>query len=341
MTLNSITIPHTQFRNGSELLTYDKVEYFNTSKYFGKRLRDSIKRAREAKCGRYGFSKNAKKRFKRAANNLSLLSPRRWKHNPYTKRPQTHEVSFITLTIAQDEVLDGRFFMDNLLHPFLKWFSRYATTSNGKGVHNYIWKIELQAKRKTKQLHCHIITNDMVHWEEIRRKWNRLQSAAGCLGGHRNPNGTDIKSFKADRLALYLLKEIAKEEQNPVGLTCPMWGCSEGLEESYFQIELKHYHERKLNKLRRANKLKTKTGDHWTFNWLPAGMQAQTEILTEGELQQFEDRIRIMGGVIERPKPIVIEIVEEVPWFDLMQQKDILLQPETRPPPLQINLFNF
>jgi hypothetical protein len=335
-------IPITQFRSSHELMTYGERVYVTQTGLFNVKKRSSIENARAAKCGKYEFSVNAKKRFKRASNNLSLLCRKAWKHNPYSGRMQPHEATMLTFTVPQSETLDGREAMENLWKPFMKFITRYAKTdkmriaythkgpgsldvkhairsgSNGHGIRNYVWKTE---KQKRGQLHWHLITDSMVDILECRRKWNRLLSRNGYFKGKAPSNSVDVVSFTAARVALYLAKELAKQEQNPVGLSCKVWGCSEGLEMPYFSLQLNSVHLKRLDKLKQQGRVKTKvdTDGRWMFHWLKEDCNAQTDLLSEAELNAFNQRILDIGAMAERalielPEPIVInEEVAELP----------------------------
>lgn len=334
--LHVFTIPRTQFRNGNEIVTYDERVYAHRIGNFGRKKLDAIAKARRKKTGRYEFSINSVKRFKRAANNLSLLCPRRFKLNPCTGRYQFHECTLLTLTIPQRAIVDGAEAMEKLINPFLHFLTRTAITSRGKGIDHYVWKIE---KQRRGQLHIHIVTNDMIEIRQCRKRFNMLLQEAGYLEehyertGNYNPgNTTDVKPFSAERLAMYLTKELAKKEQNPEDITCKVWGCSEGLEEPYYTVDMSDYHQKKLEQLKKEQRFGMKTGDRWTIGWSPPGTFLPQEVLSPSELQAYEDRIRIIGGEIERPKPIVLEPVEETIAYAVPEPEKWV--------PLQINLFD-
>lgn len=311
----------TQFRHGKELLIYDQKVYVNQFGNFGKRKLDSIAAARRDKNGKYNFSVNARKRFKRAVNNLSLLCKPKFKHNPYTKRYQRHEATLLTLTIPEVVIIDGRYYMDQVLLPFMDFLTRTATTSAGQGIKHYVWKIE---KQKRGQLHFHLITDEMVDILQCRRRHNQLLNKAGLLKrhfertGNFNPgNSTDVKSFGSDDIAWYLSKEFLKKVQNPEDLTCRTWGCSDGLEEPYFTIENTEEFEKKLRKIAKEKRVTTRSVEHATFIW-SKGEQLPEKLLSKDDLTNYEIRIQIIGGVIERPKPILMEDIPEV--LDIIQE---------------------
>lgn len=191
---------------GSSILVYDEpVRTFNCAKSF-KRIAAMTKNREKQYSG--GMSQGARKRLAKAVTIMSQAIKPGWVTNPCTGRMQYHKFSFITLTVSDPKNITAREGYDTLLNHFLDWLTRT------KGCKTYIWKAELQ---KRGQLHYHITSPALIHWREIRDKWNDLQRRAGYLdeyaaeNGHFNPNSTDIHDTRnvknADR---YLLKELSK-----------------------------------------------------------------------------------------------------------------------------------
>jgi len=154
------------------------------------------------------MSAGAQKRMSRALSHLVSISPQKWKPNPVKPGELIlHQLSFLTLTVSSRINIDAKQGYKNLLAPFLDWL-RY------KGVRHLVWKAELQTRG---QLHYHVIFSNTFHWAMIRRKWNRLQCAAGYLdqyaekNGHADANSTDIKTLKnVKQGSRYIMKELGK-----------------------------------------------------------------------------------------------------------------------------------
>lgn len=203
----------------------------------------------------------AKKRLTKAVILLCKKYPRKWQFNQVTQRTQLHQLSFLTLTVSDTgEKLDGKEAYKLLLSKFLGWLRKY------KGVESYIWKAELQ---KNGQLHYHITFPNIIHFREIRDKWNELQSKAGIIAKYRerqlafhangfqvrkdllawwslekqktayakgmqtdwqDPNSIDIHTvYKIKDMPAYLVKELAKGMQNSVSIGGKTWDCSADL----------------------------------------------------------------------------------------------------------------
>lgn len=155
-----------------------------------------------------GMSDGAKKRLARAITVMSQAIKPGWVTNPATGKMFYHQFSFITLTVSSPKNITARQGYDLLLAPMLDWLRKT------KNVKTYIWKAELQ---KRGQLHYHITSPALIHYKEIRDKWNYLQREAGLLDeyaqehGHYDAPSTDIAETRQVRnIDRYLIKELSK-----------------------------------------------------------------------------------------------------------------------------------
>jgi hypothetical protein len=183
------------------------------------------------------------KRISTAVDIFLQMSPKRQIFNPIIQRQQQFQLSFITLTIPQAEPVpasEGH----KALKIWLQHFKRpWHKKKMSEQIKSYIWKAELQER---KQLHYHVLTNSFLHYGEIRRIWNDCMRSREWLGGHKDPNSTDVHSiYKIKDVRRYLSKYIAKQQfqespanpeagfpclQVPVVLDAKVWGCSKDLE---------------------------------------------------------------------------------------------------------------
>lgn len=213
------------------------------------------------------------KRISTAVDIFLQLSPKRQIFNPIIDKHQQFQLSFITLTIPQAEPVpasEGHKALKIWLQHFKRpWHKRRMS----EAVKSYIWKAELQERG---QLHYHLITNSFLHFAEIRRVWNDCMNSRGWLGGHRDPNSTDVHSiYKIKDVRRYLSKYIAKQQFQPspaaaeagfpqllvpVMLDAKVWGCSEDL---------------------KGKKRFTEPMDKWTWVSMMHGK-------AEGDLKQFD-----------------------------------------------------
>jgi len=188
------------------------------------------------------------KRIRTAVDIFLQVSPKRFIFNPVTEKRQLFQLSFITLTIPQEERIlapEGHKALKVFLQHFKKpWHKRKMSEQ----VRSYIWKAELQERG---QLHYHITTNSFLHHVEIRRVWNDIQKARGWLDsfkmvhGHYNPNSTDVHAVqKINDIKRYLSKYLSKPNIVPApelaeagfpalyitqSIGGKVWGCSEDL----------------------------------------------------------------------------------------------------------------
>lgn len=238
------------------------------------------------------------KRITKAVNLLILTAKERVIWNEVTGREQKHKLSFITLTISENERnLEAREAYDSLLKPFLKWMVRT------KGVKTYIWKAELQ---KRGQVHYHITTHSFLNWKEIREKWNYLQRINGLLEsfyskhGHYDPNSTDVHEvYKKSDLTSYLIKYIAKADSKKEKTTGKLWDCSENLKGvNYPDYEISNEQAKFMEWISREGYLKSDYRNFVGIHKLP-GLPG-TEVLCES-LQ--EECAKYLESVIIRSVP--------------------------------------
>ena len=182
------------------------------------------------------------KRISTAVDVFLQVSPIRRIYNPIIQKEQNFQLSFITLTIPQDEPVpasEGHAALKIWLQHFKRPWHRRKMSEQ---IKSYLWKAELQERG---QLHYHLITNSFLHYGEIRRIWNDCMKSRGWLGGHRDPNSTDVHSiYRIRDVRRYLSKYIAKQQFQPspaaaesgfpallvpVVLDAKVWGCSEDL----------------------------------------------------------------------------------------------------------------
>lgn len=172
-----------------------------------------------------GFtSSGAKKRIRRTVDILCQLSPPRKAINPVTNKKFTHALSFITLTISEKErKVQPLETNTTLLAPFIR------TMRRKHNMITYIWKAEFQ---KNGQLHYHITTPSVIHYQYIKDTWNNLLSKEGLLSNYLKeftggfPNSTDIHSvYKRKDIVWYISKEISKNVQDKK-TKGKVWDCS-------------------------------------------------------------------------------------------------------------------
>ena len=149
----------------------------------------------------------SRKRLSKCLTLMAQGNPAKMKYNPVNNRMMWHHLTFCTLTIPGKNI-SARQAYDTLLSHFLDWLTRT------KEVKAYIWKAELQQRG---QIHYHIVFPNVIHYKEIRDKWNSLLKKEGLLNeyakqkGHFNAPSTDIRKVKhVKNIVSYLMKELGK-----------------------------------------------------------------------------------------------------------------------------------
>lgn len=225
MNLPFIIVPTVQLRY-KQLLIYNKFHFADN--YHSKHKEARIKNLRQQITYTGTVTNGAKKRMSKAIDCLLMISPTKKIYNPIIKKFQSFQLTFITLTIADNtKNYSAKESYKLLLSPFLHWLRVK------KNCKSYLWKLELQERG---QIHYHITTNEFIEFTEIRNKWNELQLNCGMLEdfkkkfGHTDPNSTDIHAvYKVQDIKKYLLKYLSKTEQNEEKVNGKVWDCSENL----------------------------------------------------------------------------------------------------------------
>lgn len=173
-------------------------------------------------------SKKSAKRIRAAINWLLFFSKKKSVYSLKEKKSFTFVLSFITLTLADEQKHTDEYIKNRMLKPFLKWLIR-------QGCVCYVWKAEAQSNGR---IHFHITVNQFVHWKSIRKKWNQIQSLHGyhkvfTKGTNEiGVNGTDVHSVKNEKeAAAYMAKYMTKDEiaEGKRAITGRLWGCSQNL----------------------------------------------------------------------------------------------------------------
>jgi hypothetical protein len=351
------SIPCIQIRSncliGYELAIYDSRSGTTKNEILLQQLKEAKKRAYGGK-----LTQGAKKRMTRAIDLLVQSSKKTWGKNEVTGKRTSHTLSFITLTISNNNNLTGRQGFDLIFSHFLQWMRRTAK------VTTYIWKAEVQERG---QLHYHITTPSWIHYQKIRQKWNSLQQAAGITNdyysehGHYDPNSTDIKEVRmVNDLAGYMKKEFCKSIQNPYvqreekinerlvtnqitkeqqeqqlkELSIEMkgwgklWDCSKNLKaEKYYTIEESHDTHQRINELEKKGFLTMQQLEQCTLIRIKGNQN--TTILNLREIQQYDQmitRIRNYRTDSEIVKPLLKTLPPQTKRIPLLDNYNVTIR---------------
>ena len=172
------------------------------------------------------FSKKSKKRFSEVIKNWISVIDSNLELKENKNKTYSNYLRFVTLTLSAEQFHDDKFIRRYLLNDFLR------TIKVKHKVKSYLYCSEAQ---QNGNIHFHIVIDKNIHYKQIRNIWNRIQAAHGYINkfekkhGHRDPNSTDIHSFKKiNSVAAYLIKYFTKDESRRL-ITGRLWGCSDNL----------------------------------------------------------------------------------------------------------------
>jgi hypothetical protein len=244
---------HYQFRSKSILSYYKRTE---KTKFRTERRQRSIDNFKRQETYSGQVTDGSAKRLTRALENL--LQVAEWKFFEHDGKTYPFKVNCVTLTVYSfGRRVPGREAHKTLLEPFLRWLRR------DYGMSAYVWKAELQTKRKDcMQIHYHLTTDVFIPHKVLREKWNELQRNAHYLDyffekfGHWNANSTDVHAVhnkkkligylkkimvrysdkkKYQHLKNRVIAEMAKTEQNKINIEGKVWDCSLNLKVAYYE----------------------------------------------------------------------------------------------------------
>lgn len=250
---------HFQFRSRSILSYYKRDGKAKRSSLLSEKRQRSIENLIQQQTYTGLVTDGSQHRLTRALENLMLIA----EPKPFMKngRKYSFKVNFITLTLYSfNRKVPGSEGHKTCLEPLLRWL-------RSNGMTAYVWKAELQSKRKDcHQLHYHLTTDVYIDCFDLRDKWNQLQKDAGYLDyyfkkhGHWNPNSTDVhatydkknligylkkaivrysdkKKYRQLRSKYLIIAEMAKADQNKETIEGKIWDCSQNIKTSYYEIK--------------------------------------------------------------------------------------------------------
>lgn len=144
----------------------------------------------------------ASRKLKTAINWMAYLSREKTVFVKSLNKHVKTRLTFITLTLPNKQIHTDTEIKEKCLGPFLQWLrDKHKATK-------YIWKAEIQ---KNGNIHFHITTDKFIHYQALRKQWNRnLDQLGYCKRytletGRISPPSTEIKSVrKVKNIAAYL-----------------------------------------------------------------------------------------------------------------------------------------
>lgn len=286
----------------------------------------------------------AKKRLRRAMDNLILISERKTIFNTVTNEYQSFRLAFITLTVGCERIVDPKEVKKKCLEPFLRWLVRT------KKCLSYVHKAEFQERG---QIHFHITTNNFVDYRDVRAKWNELQFAAGYLDdyirkfckGHIERSwididgragkswidcpGTDARSVREpDKMGNYMIKQVDKDInlmseylkdcQNKQSVNGKVWDCSVNLKVKRFETEADYRYLTELEEfvtIGEVEKIVLDTctiykSDSINFSLILSEVERFRYRSWVDMIRDKEEVIKVKAPIIEPYKPVIKRIAQ-------------------------------
>jgi hypothetical protein len=158
------------------------------------------------------LSINAARKIKKAINWMAYMSDEKMVFVKSLNKGVKFRLSFITLTLPSSQIHPDTEIKERCLGPFLQWLrDRYK-------VKKYIWKAEIQ---KNGNIHFHITIDKFIHYQQIRKQWNKNVNLLGYVDrytletGKITPPSTEIKSVKnVKNMAGYLAAYMAPQDSS-------------------------------------------------------------------------------------------------------------------------------
>lgn len=142
----------------------------------GKKCTTRYDVSQEARTVKNELSLTSKRKLKRALNNLIWISKEQFiTHTDHKgSRKLSMKANLITLTLpARQRESD---------YQVKQYLNTFLTGLKFHGLTHYVWRAEKQANGN---IHIHLATNCYIHWQDIRKRWNKILTKAGYLISYR------------------------------------------------------------------------------------------------------------------------------------------------------------
>lgn len=281
----------------------------------------------------------AKKRLRKALDQLIEISPLKYVDHPDSGEEMPYRLGFITLTISQHELVDINEAKRVLLAPFLQWMRRSHKCS-------YVWKAEFQQRG---MVHFHITCNGFIHYREVRDKWNYLQKKNGYLsdyyrdfgqfkapGSEYDAPSTDIQCVRhVGKMGSYMIKQVDKDInlmaeymkdcQNESSVEGKVWDCSFNLKKSkrFETVSDYEYVDELETMVEQGEVFKIVTDSCTIYSFRD---KLPTIVLKEADLFRYKEYLKVLQDVEEPGRhskkvyelpPIAARIVKKAAQLNL------------------------
>jgi hypothetical protein len=135
------------------------------------------------------LSDHAKRKLFKAIDYMIAISVPKRVYSKLQKRYIKFRVVFVTLTLPNGQKHSDKEITNKLFNQFLIELSKYH------GVKNYVWRAE---KQENGNIHYHLLINEFIEWQELRKRWNRICNKLGYVDSYQ----AEMKEFFKDGFRL-------------------------------------------------------------------------------------------------------------------------------------------
>lgn len=135
------------------------------------------------------LSTHAKRKLFRALDYMLITSNRRTIYSKIQRKKISYRIVFVTLTLPSVQLHSDKVITNKLLNQFFIELQKYH------GVKRYIWRAE---KQLNGDIHYHIVINEFIEYQELRKRWNRICNKLGYVDAYQKK----MKEFFKDGFRL-------------------------------------------------------------------------------------------------------------------------------------------
>lgn len=120
-----------------------------------------------------GFlSDHALRKMSKSLSYLLCLSEKKKVYSKLQKKYITFRIVFVTLTLPSTQVHTDKEITNICFNQFLIELNKYHN------VKKYIWRAE---KQENGNIHYHLLINEFIEYQELRKRWNRIINKLGYV----------------------------------------------------------------------------------------------------------------------------------------------------------------
>lgn len=139
------------------------------------------------------LSQIAKRKLFKAIDYLIITSEKKRVYSKLQHKYISFRVVFVTLTLPSNQTHSDKEITNQVLNQFLIECQKYHN------VKKYIWRAE---KQQNGDIHYHILINEFIEYQELRKRWNRICNKLGYVDKYQSK----MKEFFKDGFKLSVNK---------------------------------------------------------------------------------------------------------------------------------------